>query len=111
LPGWGRLALVFGLFVAALDSKELSVSLPVAVALYELLWHPPAHWKPGELWRWTWHEGRFAAIGVFTDIAYIMGKRYGPNSLWQTRPFQPHYSVATYFQSFRTIFVSSFTSR
>ena len=99
LPGWGRLALVFGLFVAALDSKELSVSLPVAVALYELLWHPPAHWKPAELWRWTWHEGRFAAIGALTDIAYIVGKRYGPNSLWQTGPFQPHYSVATYFQS------------
>jgi hypothetical protein len=99
LPGWGRLALVFGLFVAALDSKELSVSLPVAVALYELIWHPPANWKPAELWRWTWHEGRFAAIGVLTDIVYITGKRYGPDSIWQVGPFQPHYSVAAYFQS------------
>jgi hypothetical protein len=41
LPGWGGLALIFGLFVAALEAKEIAVSLPVAVALYEVLWHPP----------------------------------------------------------------------
>lgn len=99
LPGWGRLALVFGLFVAALDAKEISVSLPLAVALYELVWHPPASWRPAELWRWIWHEGRFAAIGGLADIAYIIGKRYGPDSLWQAGPYHPHYSVAAYFES------------
>jgi hypothetical protein len=99
LPGWGRLALIFGLFVAALDAKEISVSLPLAVALYELVWHPPANWKPAELWRWIWHEGRFAAIGGLADIAYIIGKRYGPDSLWQAGPYHPHYSVAAYFES------------
>src|ERR1035441_9662684 len=80
--GWGRLALVFGLFVAALDAKEISVSLPVAVGLYELVWHPPANWRPAELWRWIRQEGRFAVIGGLADIAYIVGKRYGPDSLW-----------------------------
>jgi hypothetical protein len=99
LPGWGRLALVFGLFVAALDAKEISVLLPVAVALYESFWHPPASWKPAELWRWTCHEGRFAAIGGLADIVYIIGKRYGPDSLWQVGAYQPHYSAGAYFQS------------
>jgi len=97
--GWGRLALIFGLFVAALDAKEISVVLPLAVGLYELVWHPPARWKPAQLWRWTWHEGRFAAIGGLADIAYIIGKRYGPDSLWQVGPYQPHYSVVAYFHS------------
>ena len=97
--GWRGLALVFGLFVAALDAKEIAVSLPVAVGLYELVWHPPANWKLAELWRWIRQEGRFAAIGGLSDIAYIIGKRYGPNSLWEVGPYQPHYSVAIYFQS------------
>ena len=99
LPGWGRLALVFGLFVAALNAKEISVSLPLAVALYELVWHPPTNWKPAELWCWLWHQGRFVALGGCADVAYIVGKKYGPGSLWDIGPYQPHYSVLAYFQS------------
>jgi len=99
LPGWGSLALVFCLYVAALDAKEISVSLPVAIGLYELVWHPPAHWKPAGLWRWIWHEGRFAAIGGLAGVVYIVGKRYGAESLWKIGPYHPHYSWAAYFQS------------
>jgi hypothetical protein len=97
--GWGRQALVLCLFVAALNAKEISVSLPVALGLYELVWYPPVNWKLAELWRWIRQEGRFALIGGLADIAYIVGKRYGPDSLWLVGPYQPHYSVAAYFQS------------
>jgi hypothetical protein len=99
MPGWGGFALVFCLLAAALDAKEIAVSLPVAVGLYELAWHAPVNWKLAELWRWICHEGRFAAIGGLADIAFIIGKRYGPGSLWLVEPYQPHYSVAAYFQS------------
>jgi hypothetical protein len=97
--GWGASALVFCLFVAALDAKEIAVSLPVAVGLYELVWHPPANWKLAELWRWTRQEGRFAAIGGLADAAYVVGKRYGPDSMWLHEKYRPHYSVAAYFES------------
>jgi hypothetical protein len=97
--GWGRFALVGCLFVAALNAKEISVTLPVAVGLYELVWHPPANWKLVELWRWMRQEGRFSVVGGFADIAYIAGKRYGPDSLWSVGPYQLHYSVGAYFQS------------
>ena len=33
------------------------------------------------------------------DVAYILGKRYGPESLWNVGAYHPHYSVAAYFQS------------
>jgi len=99
LPGWGRLAGFLCLFVAALDAKEISVSLPVAVGLYELIWHPPANWKLAELWRWIRHEGRLAAIGAIFDVGYVIGKRFGPDSLWNVGPYQPHYSVTAYFES------------
>jgi hypothetical protein len=97
LPGWGGLAFVFCLFVAALDAKEISVLLPVAVALYELVWRPPANWKLAELWRWMRQEGRFAAIGGLAGVAYVFGKRYGPGSLWQVKAYHPIYSAGAYF--------------
>ena len=99
IPGWGGLALVLGLFVAALDAKEISVLFPAAIALYESVWHPPAEWKLRELWRWTTHEGRLVWIGGLFDAAYIAGKRYGPNSLWQEVAYHPHYSFNAYFES------------
>jgi hypothetical protein len=37
-----RLLLVGALYALALNSKELAVSLPVMIAAYELLFHPPA---------------------------------------------------------------------
>jgi len=41
MPGWRSSVLLLCLFVMALDSKEISVLLPVATGLYELVWHPP----------------------------------------------------------------------
>lgn len=99
LPGWGSSAFLLVLFIAALDSKEISVLLPVAVGLYELIWHPPARWNPSSLWRWIVHEGRFAAIGGMLDAVFVAGKRYGPDSLWNLSSYRPVYSLPAYFES------------
>ncbi|HTT60947.1 MAG TPA: hypothetical protein VMG35_03870 [Bryobacteraceae bacterium] len=99
LPGWGGLALIFCLFIAALDAKEVSVSLPAAVGLYELVWHPPKSSKLEELWRWIRQEGRFAVITGLAGVVYIIGKKYGPDSLWQMGAYQPHFSAKSYLQS------------
>jgi hypothetical protein len=99
LPGVPGMALLLCLFAAALDSKEISVALPAAVALYELVWNPPTDWKPTALWRWICHEGRYAAIGAVFAVAYTIGKRYGPQSMFDVAGYRPHYSVAAYFQS------------
>ena len=98
-PGAGQLTLLLVMFVAALDTKEISVTLPVAVALYEIVWRAPCSVDIRRLWQWIRREGRFAAIGAVFDVAYILGKRYGPESLWNVGPYRPHYSVAAYFQS------------
>ena len=98
-PGWRGAAVLLCLFVAALNSKEIAVTLPVAIGLYELVWHPPSKWRLAEMLRWIRQEGRLALIGGLMDIAYIIGKRFGPNSLWEVKAYQPHYSVAAYFRS------------
>jgi hypothetical protein len=102
--GWGALVLVFLLYAGALESKEIAVTFPVAVGLYELVWHPPATWKPSALGRWIWQEGRLAVIGSVAAIAYFLGKRYGPDSLWLLSSYRPQYSPAAYFRSLSTYF-------
>ena len=99
LPGWGYLALVFGMFVAALDAKEIAVSFPVAIGLYELVWFPPGSWRPARLWRWALTEGRLAWMGGAADIVYIIGKRHGPDSLWAMDLYRPRFSVGAYIES------------
>jgi len=99
IPGWRDLTLPLCSFVAALNAKEISVGLPVAVGLYELVWHPPSDWKPAALLRWVWNEGRFAGIGALMDLIYIIGKTFGSESLLRYWPYQPHFSVKTYLES------------
>ena len=98
-PRWRDLALPLCFFAAALNAKEISVGLPVAVALYELVWHPPSNWKPAALFRWVWNEGRFAAIGAVMDLIYIFGKLTGPESFLRVGEYRPHFSVRAYFES------------
>jgi len=99
IPGWKELALPLGLFVMALNAKEIAVGLPVAVALYELVWRPPRNWKPAALFRWVWSEGRFAAIGALLDIIYIIGKLTGPESYLRMGEYRPHVSLRAYLES------------
>lgn len=35
----------------------------------------------------------------YFDVAYIAGKRCGPESLWKLESYRPHYSLAAYFES------------
>lgn len=93
VPGALELAGLLCLFAAALNSKEIAVALPPAVALYELIWHPP------NSWRWIVQEGRFASIGALFDAAYIIGKQLGRDTLWQWDAYRPHYSLSAYVQS------------
>jgi len=99
VPGWVSTALLFCLLIAALDAKEISVVLPAAVGLYELVWHPPRGWRPVAPLRWLGTEGRFAVIGVIADVVFVVGKQHGPDSLWNMAAYKPHYSIAAYFGS------------
>jgi hypothetical protein len=68
-PGWKSLALFALLFVCALNSKEMAVSLPLVLLLWELVLHPPESWSLGVLvrrlireWRGVIVSGALAAI-------------------------------------------------
>ncbi len=93
-----RLAwIVCGLYVLALDSKELAVSLPLTLLAYELLWHPPAA-RPRELWRWV--SGRMLTVwaaGLLT-AGYVWGRVLFPErGISSVGDYRMTLSVGEYF--------------
>ena len=86
-----QLLLFLLLYICALNSKEMAVTLPVIVLLYELLKLP--RW-PGwdALLSWTWRCAAPALIaGVITAI-YVYSKIYGGGSVTRFDAYRPTYS-------------------
>ncbi len=78
-PSSRELAVCCALYVCALNSKELAVTLPVFLLLYELIYH-----NPKEPWSWR-HGLGILATGAIT-LALLAGKMLAPSSLMQNNP-------------------------
>jgi hypothetical protein len=100
---YGRLNLsrscaFLGLYVCALNSKEMAVSLPVVVFAYELLYHAPAKWKTSEISRWLADSvATLAAIAI--TVVFIAVKTWGPGSLMNAEGFRPVYTWARFMET------------
>jgi hypothetical protein len=92
-------AVFLGLYVCALDSKELAVTLPLAVACYEWIWHRPER-GVGAWARWLTREGRAAAMAALLTVPYVIGKLTGPDSLTANPAYRPAISAARYLHTF-----------
>jgi hypothetical protein len=83
-----QLVMFLALYVCALNSKELAVTLPLAVACYEWIWH-------GRKW-----DSRGAAVTTLLTIPYVIGKLTGRDSLAAIPAYRPAISVARYMHTF-----------
>jgi hypothetical protein len=87
-----RLALFLALYIFALNSKEMAVSLPVIVFLYELLKARRAdNWK--EFARRNWHLFTPSLVAALITAIYIFGKLTGPSSLANSDAYRPVFSL------------------
>ncbi|HEY4088387.1 MAG TPA: glycosyltransferase family 39 protein [Bryobacteraceae bacterium] len=82
-------ALLLALYIAALDSKELAVTLPLALGCYELLWH-----RQRKGWMGVCLTG-------LATIPYVIGKLTGAGSLMENPAYRPVISLGRYFGTFR----------
>jgi hypothetical protein len=86
-----QLLLFLLLYICALNSKEMAVTLPVIVLIYELLKSP--RWPRWDgLFSWSWRCATPALIaGVITAI-YVYSKIYGSGSFTRFEAYRPAYS-------------------
>jgi len=76
----------FALFVCALNSKEMAVTLPVMLLVYEWLYH-----QRREVWP-------ALAAGALTAV-YIVGKKFGADPLMAQEAYRPVFTLARFFES------------
>src|SRR5947207_1869831 len=86
------------LYICALNSKEMAVTLPLMALTYEVLKCPSlGNWKPFVCLNWRSAIPALIA-GVLTAI-YIYGKTHGSNSLITHDVYRPQYSWHTFLAS------------
>lgn len=86
-----QLVLFLVLYICALNSKEMAVTLPVIVLIYELL--KSRHWTNWNAFlSWTWRcAGPCLIAGGITAI-YVYSKIYGTGSVTRFDAYRPSYS-------------------
>jgi hypothetical protein len=79
------------LYVMALNCKEMAVTLPVIVLIYEFMRsHSRVDWKA--FLRWIRSYGAPSLIAGLLTVFYIYGKLHGNGSLASLDPYRPKYS-------------------
>jgi hypothetical protein len=99
IPGGRGLAVFCALYVCALNSKEMAVTLPVMVGLYEALYHPPEGGWRGWL-TWPVREGRAMLVSGLLTLPYVIGKTSGAGNLTENPAFQFAVSPVRYLKTF-----------
>ena len=86
-----QLFLFLLLYVLALDSKEMAVTLPVIILIYEFLKAP--RWADCKAFLpWSVHYATPSLVAGAVTVIYIYGKVYGTGSLTRLDPYRPRYS-------------------
>lgn len=85
-----RQKLVFAaLFLCALNSKEMALTLPAVLLAYEWIYHPPARRGSTELLGWLRGAGLVALLAACLAALDLYGKVFGYDALTGMPGYQP----------------------
>jgi Dolichyl-phosphate-mannose-protein mannosyltransferase len=99
-PKWRDLAILGALYICALDSKEMALTLPATLALYEWLYHPAVarSWRLFAHW-WT-GSGRGVLLTSILTLVCVIG-RQATGGLAASGEFQPQFSWGRFLETSR----------
>ncbi len=92
---------ILALLICALDAKEMAVTLPVLIGVYEMLYHPPPEYKPRILIWWLAREGGVACWGAIIDLAFIVRKIYWTGGIGRMGPYRVGIGVFAFMHGLR----------
>ena len=71
---WWELVLFSALYICAFNCKELAVTLPLFLAIYEWLYHRPSLHSVRDVWRWVAVDARPIAITGVLTLGFAIGR-------------------------------------
>jgi len=94
LPDWRQSAGLLVLYLLALGSKEMAVTLPLYIVLYEALYQKnfTAWLRRGAWWWW---------LTLPLTIFYVVRKIAGPHAMTANPDYAPHFSAHAFFAAWR----------
>jgi len=110
LNGW-ELAACCGLFICALNSKQMAVTIPVSLAVYELLYAQALPHSLRALASWLKREGLFLAISSVMTLAFLIGQATGAESYLENSSFQPVFTWTRFMMTSRNFADDLFLQR
>jgi hypothetical protein len=81
------------LTLCALNSKEMAVTLPVALLAYECIYHPPARLRPRELFAWLVSAARAPLLAAVLALLSIYGIFFGAGALARQPAYGQEFSL------------------
>ncbi|HEX5227274.1 MAG TPA: hypothetical protein VFW44_06165 [Bryobacteraceae bacterium] len=93
---WGTIGFL-ACFICALNSKEMAVTMPAVLFLYELLFHPPDFRQIRAMVQWLFREGRMALISGVCVAIYLPAK-LGTNGIGHSEQYIPSYTLSRWLQ-------------
>jgi len=92
-PGSGQTVVFLALLLAALNAKEMAVSIPATMLVYEWLYHPPEKKDFRSLARWLTGPARTIWYAGVLTLLDIYGKVAGPGALVNSYGYRPVLSL------------------
>jgi hypothetical protein len=80
------------LFLCALNSKEMAVTLPVVLLVYEWIYHP-MDWRRGALVLWLRGPAQTALLATLLCAVDVYGKIWGAEPLIQAEGYRPVFTL------------------
>ena len=87
------------IYICALNSKEMAVTLPFLVLIFEALYSPPATLRFRCLGQWLFQEARVFWPAVLITLVFARGKLSEPSVFAQHSAYTPLVSWKRYFET------------
>jgi hypothetical protein len=88
LNGW-ELAACCALFICALNSKQMAVTIPLSLTVYELIYGKVPLYSLHALLDWFKREVPFIPLASVMTLAFLIGQATGPESYLESKLYQP----------------------
>jgi len=110
-PRVHEIGAIGGLLILALDSKEMAVTLPLAIGFYEILYHRPARIASRELGHWLACAAIVPVICGVLVAAFVFGRVLSAEGLGQVSGYTMTISPAEYLKQTSNYLNDLFYSR
>ena len=88
VPRTRQIALFLARYLCALNSKEMAVTLPLMMLVYEWIYHRPAAIKA-----WIFGPARLVLYGAALAALDVYGKLFGPDAMVNAEAYHPVFAL------------------